>query len=518
MDGTTAAGGETETAAGADEPDTPEEADTPGAEAKAEADGDGEGDGDGGAADAEAEAEAETAPVLAEADAPAPPPAEPPGPPTGLPERDPARDRRLGIRVITAVIALCLVVAGWAVVNVPAPDGADPGPRPSGAAASPPARPKATAAPAALVQQIADGYTIAGAAPSLPWPKIGQAAIEVEGVGMMGTSGNTSKSVPIASVAKTMTAFLILADHPLSDGAAGPTITVSPAEAGAYAGELADGQSLVKVTSGEQVSERDALEALMLASADNVAKILARWDSGSVDAFVTKMNKAAAKLGMTHTKYTDPSGLDPSTVSTATDQIKLARTALQNASFQSLVGERTATVPVQGVIKNFNGLLGRIGVIGVKTGSTSQAGGCLLFAATVSVGGRNVLIIGAVLGQYLDSDGNILGTVLDVSETLLLGAERALVAATIAVPGQQVAVVRQDGHPDQRLGVAAPVTVVGWRGLSYRVSVSGDTSAATLSVSLAGASSTGTASPGTAATASSTLVGVFTGGAVATVD
>jgi D-alanyl-D-alanine carboxypeptidase (penicillin-binding protein 5/6) len=491
-----------------------------------------------------------------DAEPPAPPvppaPPTPPAPPPPPDPRDPERDRRLGVRVVTLIITLCVFVAGWAMLNAPGAalgGGAGGGPgsaaanggaASSGSATTGSADPTATATAAAetaaaakLVQQIAGSFTIPGASPALAWPGIGQAAVEVEGVGMLGTSGDTNTAEPIASVAKTMTAYLILKHHPLADGESGPTMTVTAAEAAAYGSEVKEGQSVVKVKAGEQLSERDALEALLLASAGNVAKVLARWDAGSVSAFVTEMNQTAARFGMTHTTYTDPSGLDPGTESTAADQIKLGRIVLQSAAFRKLVAEQSASVPVEGKITNYNTLLGRYGVIGIKTGSTSQAGGCLLFAATVTVGGRTVTLIGTVLGQRLSSGDDILAETLVAAGKLILSSEKALVAATIAVPGKQLAVLHKDGTADLRLGVASALTVVGWPDLTYRLSVSGDASATTLLVSAVGsarkedAAAAPTASPTVAgtpsttapsadgATASAALVPIFSGGAVA---
>ena len=82
------------------------------------------------------------------------------------------------------------------------------------------------------------------------------------------------------------------------------------------------------VAAGEAISERHALEALLLPSADNMAWILARWDAGSQDAFVARMNAAARRLGMTGTRYTDASGLDSSTVSTTADQVRFGMAAM----------------------------------------------------------------------------------------------------------------------------------------------------------------------------------------------
>lgn len=377
-------------------------------------------------------------------------------------------DRRFGIRVVAGVIALCVAVVGWAAAHTPVGGPARPAP-----------------AAARLVQRIAPTYTVPGTAPALPWPAAGQAAVYVEGAGSLGSSGNTAVAVPIASVAKTMTAYLVLADHPLGPNDQGPEITVTAADAAGYPQGVKQGQSLVKVQVGEQLTERQALDALMLASADNVAWILARWDGGR-NGFVARMNAAAAALGMTRTRYTDPSGLDPGTVSTAPDQVKLALAAEGSAALQRIVAQASATIPVQGAITNYNKLLGRDGVSGMKTGSTSQAGGCLLFSATAVVGGRPVTLVGAVLGQPLGTGAALLSGVLRAAQRLVAGAEAALTPVALAVPGAEAALLRGGGRPDRALGVPAPVTLPGWPGLRYQLAVSGPPSAPRLAVAPAG--------------------------------
>ncbi len=428
--------------------------------------------------------------------------------------RDDAADRRLGVRVIVFLLTLCLTVVGWGTVTAVRHTN-------STAAAHHAALVKLPTPPPPRLVQVVDGaFTIPGVPKSIPWPSDGQSAIEIEGAGSLGTSGDVSTPVPIASVTKTMTAYLILADHPLSAGDSGPTITISESEAATYRSELKSGESVVEIVAGEQISERDALEALMLASADNVARVLARWDAGSASAFVADMNRAARKLGMTHTKYTDPSGLDPSTVSTATDQIKLAEAAMRSASFRAIVGTRVADIPVQGTIVNLNRLLGQYGVIGIKTGSTGAAGGCLLFAATVSFGGQSAAgplggqtetIIGAVFGQPLGSGDDFLYDTLAAASKMIQAAERSRVAVTVAAPGTLVASVRRSsGAGETQYGVASPVTVIGRPGQTYSVLVSGDASAATLVVT-----STGGASAGSTPSLSVPLVAMFARGAAA---
>jgi serine-type D-Ala-D-Ala carboxypeptidase (penicillin-binding protein 5/6) len=232
----------------------------------------------------------------------------------------------------------------------------------------------------------------------LAWPREGQAAVAVEGFGTLGTSGGQTP-VPIASVAKVMTAYLVLRDHPLEPGEEGFTITIGPADVEDLHRRIAFNQSVVAVEAGEVLSERQALEALLLPSANNVATLLAVHEAGSVEAFVDEMNEAAADLGMQNTHYTDPSGFEDSTIATAADQLKLGRAAMADATFAEIVAMPSTVLPVAGEVANFNELVGHEGFVGIKTGSDQAAGGCLLFAKRIHVDGRTLTVLGAVLGQ-----------------------------------------------------------------------------------------------------------------------
>src|ERR1700744_3252473 len=243
------------------------------------------------------------------------------------------------------------------------------------ALSSPPAWPNGTSSPAAGPTHPTRPRLGASS-----WPAHGGSAAAISGYGVTDGPGAT-RPVPIASVAKLMTAYVVLQNHPLAGHESGPDITVEPSEAAAYPAQVAGGDSLVAVAAGETITERQALEALLLPSADNMAWILARWDAGSQAAFAARMNATARRLAMTGTSYTDPSGLDPSTISSAADQVRLGLAAMQVPALAAITAEPTAVVPVAGVIRNTNTLLGRDGIVGLKTGSTQAAGGCVLGAA-----------------------------------------------------------------------------------------------------------------------------------------
>src|SRR6185312_11743267 len=158
-------------------------------------------------------------------------------------------------------------------------------------------------------------------------------------------------------------------------------------------------ESVVPIAAGEELTERQALQALLVPSANNIAEVLARWDAGSTDRFVGRMNATAQSLGMVQTHYTDPSGYDDATVSTAADQVRIVDRAMRLPVFASIVATPSATLPVAGTVHNTNRLLGQDGFVGVKTGSDDAAGGCFSFRAIRWIDGKRTTITGVVLGQ-----------------------------------------------------------------------------------------------------------------------
>src|SRR5437764_8028187 len=236
------------------------------------------------------------------------------------------------------------------------------------------------------------------ALPSTVWPSHGQAAFIKTGQPQVQTGPN-QHAAPVASVAKVMTAYLVLRDHPLRLGQDGPTITLTDADVADTDRRRGQEESVVSIAAGEELTELQALQALLLPSANNIALVLARWDAGSADRFVARMNATRRSLGMTHTRYTDPSGYDDATVSTAADQVRIVDRAMRLPVFASIVATPSATLPVAGTVHSTNTLLGHDGFVGVKTGSDDAAGGCFAFRAIRWIDGRRTTITGVVLGQ-----------------------------------------------------------------------------------------------------------------------
>jgi D-alanyl-D-alanine carboxypeptidase (penicillin-binding protein 5/6) len=235
------------------------------------------------------------------------------------------------------------------------------------------------------------------AVPNTVWPAYGQAAVRIGQSQVQ--AGPNQHAAAIASVAKVMTAYVVLRDHPLRPGQDGPTITLTDADVADTDRRRGQEESVVSIAAGEQLTERQALQALLLPSANNIAAVLAQWDAGSVNRFVARMNATARSLGMAHTRYTDPSGFDDATVSTAADQVRIVDRAMRLPVFASIVATSSATLPVASTVHNTNRLLGHNGFVGVKTGSDAAAGGCFAFRAIRWIDGKRTAITGVVLGQ-----------------------------------------------------------------------------------------------------------------------
>jgi serine-type D-Ala-D-Ala carboxypeptidase (penicillin-binding protein 5/6) len=293
------------------------------------------------------------------------------------------------------------------------------------------------------------------------WPAEGEATVAVEGVGSLGSTGGQTP-VPIASVAKVMTAYLTLKQFPLEPGAEGFHVQITPAEVAEERARVAMDQSTVAVRAGETLSERQLLEALMLPSANNIAALLAVHDSGSIGAFVAQMNATAKELGMTSTHYTDPSGFEETTVSTARDQVKLAREAMADPTFAQIVAKPSTVLPVVGRVLNYNELVGHDGYVGIKTGSDSAAGGCLLFAKKMTVDGHSFTVLGAIFGQH---DGELVSAALAGADELADSVAGA-VRTRVALPkGTKVLTLENADGSKVAVRTSRPLKEIGWPGM-----------------------------------------------------
>jgi D-alanyl-D-alanine carboxypeptidase (penicillin-binding protein 5/6) len=278
-----------------------------------------------------------------------------------------------------------------------------------------------------------------------PYPTTGQGAVSIPSIGVEEASVG-EKPVPVASLTKLMTAYIVLHDHPLAVDQAGPSVTATQADVLDFEIDAVSDDSNAQVMLGEQITEQQLLGGLLVHSADNYADLLARWDAGSIPAFITKMNATAAALGMTQTHFADASGISDQSVSTASDILKVAAPDMALPVVASIVDNNSVTLPVAGTLSTYTPLLGLDGIVGVKSGYTDAAGGCDVVAVIRPVHGHPTLLLAAVTGQtgaFALAQAGLHGLALVNAVQPLIGTSTMLrdgvVAAQVGAAGSSVA-------------------------------------------------------------------------------
>ncbi len=254
--------------------------------------------------------------------------------------------------------------------------------------------------PFAQLQPSVSSSTLSITTPpsQLPWPAYGQGAFGLSDGKVIATHGEQAP-VAIASAAKVITALVVLERRPVTAGTNGPTITLNSNDVALYNQYVAKQGSVMPVASGQKLTERQMLEAMLLPSANNIADSLAIWSYGSLNAYLAAAKAYLAKQGLTNTQVgTDASGYSPDSTSTATDLVKLGSLAMQNSTVAGVVAEKTASINGVGTVRNVNTLLGSGNIVGVKTGNNDQNGGVFIGASTTTVNGKPTTVVTALSG------------------------------------------------------------------------------------------------------------------------
>ena len=306
--------------------------------------------------------------------------------------------------------------------------------------------------------------SVPGAKPVLPWPSTGGGELEIQNIGTM-SNIKPNTELPLGSVAKIITALVVVKDHPLSLGGTGPIITVSPSDVTLYHTMLSQQDSVIPVASGEKLNEYQFLEALLIPSANNIAYMLANWDAGSIAAFVTKMDALAKSLGVHNMVFTGPSGLNPHTMGSAHDLVIVAQALLKNPVLSEIVVKPQVSLPIVGVTYNIDYNVGHNGFVGIETGSMAN-GGNLVFAAAGPSGSKD-LIIGAVLGQ---PGSQPLIAALSEGSKLVDAARKIPVTVIVLSAGKTVALISAPGSSPVPVRAAQNVSLLAWPGLSVTYS------------------------------------------------
>ncbi|MFA6436061.1 MAG: hypothetical protein WCW30_02920, partial [Candidatus Gracilibacteria bacterium] len=206
---------------------------------------------------------------------------------------------------------------------------------------------------------------------------------------------NSSLQRPIASLTKIMTGLIIAEEeNPYS------VVQISENAAGTEG-------SIVWLNAGEEMTVKDLMYGLLIASGNDAAVALAEYNAGSTENFIKKMNQKAIFLGLTNTHYSNPVGMDTTdNYSTAQDLALLSMYALQNDFFMEPVSlEKYEVESESGITHEYistNKLLSEdiglndVEISGLKTGTTPEAGECLITLATYN---NDQQILTVVLGS-----------------------------------------------------------------------------------------------------------------------
>jgi D-alanyl-D-alanine endopeptidase (penicillin-binding protein 7) len=199
---------------------------------------------------------------------------------------------------------------------------------------------------------------------------------------------NSHAQRSIASLTKIMTAVTFIADDPNL----ARRVTVIAADTRAA--------SVTYLRAGETIALRDVLNLALIASDNAAARVLARTSEGGTPAFIRRMNDMASHLGLTSTRYADPSGLDARNVSSAYDISHLISFATSDERLGPIMRSASARVATNRrtfTINNTNKLLGTdVDVVGGKTGFISKAGYCLATLLQIPQGTEvAVVVLGA---------------------------------------------------------------------------------------------------------------------------
>ncbi len=365
--------------------------------------------------------------------------------PAGPPPVDPVRRRRQRRRRTTVALIVAFAITagsgGYAAYALTAP---------IGTTTLDAEAPNVDAPPAAQITLPVDGayaVSIAGADDYL-----GPSASGIWAAG----GGNGSR--PIASISKLITALVVLKAKPLADTTdPGPMLTFDRADHALYDKYYVLGATIAAMPTGSSMSQRQALEAMLLVSACNYAEAVSTWAFGSQSAFLRATRDWLASNGLTATTIVEPTGIDPRNTSTPTDLIALAKIAMANPVIAQIVGMTTLQVPNIPPALNTNQLLGVEGITGLKTGTLEESGSNLLFSTTMDVGTSQPLsIVGVILGGFTHDSVN-----LDV-RALLRSIREGFQTVTLGEAGQQIGTYSTPWGESAEIVLGESASVLTW--------------------------------------------------------
>jgi len=310
-----------------------------------------------------------------------------------------------------------------------------------------------------LQQPFVSGERVAPAV-----PPFGVSAVVADDFGALGLAP-TNDVVPIASMTKVITALMVLKAHPLEANEPGPTITFGQADIDQLGAIIAQDGKYSEVSVGDTTTERDALYALLLNSSNNIANSLAIWAYGSQDEYLSRTRLWLAEQGLSDTVVADASGLSSESRSSSDDLLTIGHLALANPALAAIVGTRSIELPLFGKLVNGNTLIGTSGITGIKTGTTDEAGACLLYSATFTVAKESITLFGVTTGAALQTE------LQPALGAYIASLEAGFHETVLADPTRPVATVSTPWSTTANIVAAKTVSAVTWSDTPVRVEV-----------------------------------------------
>ena len=244
---------------------------------------------------------------------------------------------------------------------------------------------------------------------TFPWPSGDSAAVAVPQLSVVAASPNQPR-VPIASLTKLMTAWVVLQQFPIAYDQKGPCTVVNAADVAFFHENLSIQESTAKIRLGEVLCEGTLLRGLFVHSAGDYAMLLVQLTRMSQSKFINTMNVDALSLGLSQTHYADFTGISPQDLSTAQDVVRITVDLMTSEPvIDSIAALTKVRLPVAGELGSYTPFIGTDGVVGVKSGYTLASGGCVAMAINVMLGGIIVPTYEVVLSQQGPNGLNVAG-------------------------------------------------------------------------------------------------------------
>lgn len=286
----------------------------------------------------------------------------------------------------------------------------------------------------AVAGEAIERSSVATPAETVVLPGYGASAVgplDERGAVYAGTNLDTPR--PIASITKVVTALVVLDAAPLATGESGPSITLDAAAGSLDEEYIARNGSYAPAREGLQLTQRQLIDLMLVWSANNYADTLAIWAFGSVEAYVEAAGAWIERNGLDGLRVVDATGFSPESAASPRALLDLARLAVENPVVAESAGLQRIEVPGVGAFENRNTALGLDGVTGLKTGTTEEAGACLLFSGRAEVDGEIVEVVGVVLDAEVHAQAaadtrTLLTSVIDDYRSVELGTAGEVVA------------------------------------------------------------------------------------------